>query len=122
MRERNTERERDREEGGGKQRKPETDTDREIGTRSQRGTVWMSDFIKQERNGPGEQEREGKEIWREPVLCTPLAQEGSPPSEQPLIPSPESLNPLSLRALSICHCAVLNRQRLEQVMRAGAGP
>lgn len=82
----------------------------------------MSDFIKQERNGPGEQEREGKEIWREPVLCTPLAQEGSPPSEQPLIPSPESLNPLSLRALSICHCAVLNRQRLEQVMRAGAGP
>lgn len=60
-------------------------------------------------------------MWREPVLRTRLAQDGSPPSGRPLIPSPESLNPLSLRALGICHCPVLNRQRLAPVSVATEG-
>ena len=35
-------------------------------------------------------------MLRGPVVCTGLAQDGSPPSGRPFIPCLESLNPLSL--------------------------
>lgn len=54
---------------------------------------------------PSSPKREGKEMERAPLLRTPHVQEGFPPSGRPLIPSPESLNPLW--ALPICHSPVL---------------
>ena len=56
-------------------------------------------------------------MLRGPVVCTGLAQDGSPPSGRPFIPSLESLNPLSRSPLRLS----LNRQRLAEVSVASEG-